>query len=402
MVPFRAVTGAAVFASVLAGVAPSSDSAVAVSIHSRTEAAPCVRPRPRAWRDGESITITGDAPAPCRLVFRDTSIVLLSDATNVPVLGSRVVRDQRGRFYTYSRSQIAVWSPEGRFMRTFGALGQGPGEFAGGALTILPAPNNELYILDNSRRLTVVDSGYKLVRTLPSNIGLGSGVSVVTPAGDILDGARPVQSSALFDIKSARDTDAGGFPKVLRSIGEATPDEAAHPRSSRTRRITPAGASRFWSGPPAEIGRGYEVELWDVEGRRVRTIRRDAPWYPPGVDVRGQGRDAVPPSEVEALHYLGDGLLWILLMVPDREVWPKYLANRSDTTLAAKAARIYGEVIDTDAGVVLARTGPMSITAAMSTLPIDFFLNSRLGFRPFETASGESAFQIVAAHLESR
>jgi hypothetical protein len=287
-------------------------------------------------------------------------------------------------------------------MRTFGALGQGPGEFAGGALTILPAPNDELYILDNSRRLTIVDSGYKLVRTLPANIGLGNGVTLVTEAGDILDGARPVQASALFDIKSARETDAGGFPKVLRSIGEATPDEAAQPRTSRTRHVTLAAATRFWSGPPAEIGRGYEVELWDMDGRRLRTIRRDVPWYPPGVDVRGRGRDAVPPSEVEAFHYLGDGLLWVLLMVPDREVWPKYLANRSDTALAAKAARIHGEVIDTDAGVVLARIGPMSPTTAMSTLPIGFFLNSRVGFRPFETATGESAIQIVAAHLESR
>lgn len=373
--------------------------------HPFTAAAPCVRPKARAWRDGETLVIRGDVAAPCTFTIRDTPVSIVSDDSKVPVIGERVVRDRRGRYYTFASGQIAVWNQTGGLIRTVGRLGMGPGEFAAGGLTVLPAPSDQLYVLDNARRLTVFDSSYRLVRTIAANVGLGMGYTFVLEDGTILDGARPQNPAAYFDVKRASGTAPNsGWPEVVRSIGKVSEAEAAFDRSDRTRLVSNAGNGRFWAGPPGATGRGYEIELWTTEGTRLRTIRRDVDWYPRDVDrYRPKTSQLTPwPAELETVQVIDDGLIWVTLIVPNPDGWAAYAKNRQDSTAEGRAVLGYGELIDANAGVVLARTGKLYAKEARKVLPHGWFPRSMLGYRPYETPDGAPAFRILEATLQAR
>jgi len=296
-----------------------------------------------------------------------------------------------------------VWDSSDVFLRTVGQRGLGPGEFARGALTILPAPDHQLYVLDNSRRVTVLDSSYDVVRATATSIGLGPGYSFVLADGTVLDGARPLDPDAYFDIKRATGAASKALPEVVRSIGNALDAERDAGSGTGERLVADAGNGRFRAGPPEGAGRGYEIELWSTAGVRVRTIRREVTWYPSGeADTEEQDLSDVPPAEFETLQVVGTGLVWVTLMVPNPKTWAAYARNPTDGAAKARAAQNYGELIDTEAGVVLARTGALDVGVAQRVMAWGWFPGSVLGYRPCDMPNGAPAFRILEARLRGK
>lgn len=66
-----------------------------------------------------------------------------------------------------------------------------------------------------------------------------------------------------------------------------------------------------------------------------------------------------------------------------------------DSALIDAAAHVYGELIDTRAGVVLSTVGPFGYRTAKETLPARIFSGSRMGYRFENDASGEKVVRML-------
>lgn len=372
----------------------------------------CARAPARQWQVGEVVTIRGASRTTCTAVFRGSAVQLIPDGRNVDGVSEySVSRDRRGRFYTSDgRGGVAVWAPDGTWLRSFGSIGGGPGELARGALTIHAAPDNMVYVLDNSRRWSVFDSVYRFVDSDALGIGLGPRETAALDDGTLLDAVRP-GGNVSFAIRSwnrslsQRGGQTAGTPalsNVVRTFGELRPSEARIAVTERGRLVAYGQGSTFWAGPPQATGRGYEVELWTTSGTRLRTIRREVSWYPPGIDIvrqRGSDRQAPPPGEVEQVFDLGADLLWVAIRVTDLPAWREYARAPRDTVLRARAYQIYAEIIDTRSGTVLVSMPRVDVSRAVALYPAGWFNGSGSGYRSIFTPDGEQGLQIVELDL---
>lgn len=360
-------------------------------------AAPCTRPPARQTADGATITLTETARFPCTLQFVSTAIALRADSGGaVEEIGSDVARGPDGRFYTSmgASGKVSVWNPDGSWRRNFGALGQGPGEFARGEKNILFDKGGRLFIGDNNRRWSIFTPAYDYVGTIPAGM-MGTGAS---SSATLLDDGALLSSfgaaGGAFRIYAVNDTTAP-IPPVVRAFGPASPAGA--------RRISHSGGNTFWAAPPDGAGLGYVLQLWRTDGTLVRTLSRDVPWMPAG-DAAKLG-SAPPPPEMEVMHEDGTGLVFVLMMVPNKtllDLTPAERRNRAAGSPADKAIDIYVEVVDGNAGVVLASIGPIHPSEAMKVVPLGYLRGTRLGYRREEDADGFPIMRIVEGQLTAR
>lgn len=130
----------------------------------------CPTPAPRAFVPGEVVEIP-DTEAPCRLEVRETGVQLLAlEDGSRPDPGIQVRRDGRGRYYSAGAfgfgNIITLWDDRGRFLKSFGREGDGPGEFSDcGMITIF---------VDGEDRLHVRDGGFRWSVFSPEQEFLGS------------------------------------------------------------------------------------------------------------------------------------------------------------------------------------------------------------------------------------
>jgi hypothetical protein len=74
----------------------------------------------------------------------------------------------------------------------------------------------------------------------------------------------------------------------------------------------------------------YRLQLWSLDGRLIREIRRDVDWFQPWVEtVALEDRETTPPvPRTTALHRDSTGLLWVLIQIAGR--------NWKDAIVAAR------------------------------------------------------------------
>jgi hypothetical protein len=322
------------------------------------------------------------------------------------------VRDKLGRFFTYTgRGEVTVWNPDGRYLATLGRAGSGPGEFRPGPLSVHPANDGSLWVFDgNQQRFTIFDGNLRLSGTVPYRGGAFVTRSGFLDDGSFLDAERPKPSDSSFTLVRFAASRSGRTPDtslLVRSFGSLSASERSA-RGERERRVSFVTGDTFWAGPPAALGRGYELELWSGSGRLLRRIRREVSWYPANVDLARPGEPS--PGEVEQVSYLGEGLLLVALRVPNAK-WAgavrelsslrgkPYRAGAQQAILGS-AIDIYVEVLDVAAGVVLARRGPVPVKEAAATLPVAFFRNGRVGYHPEETPNGLQTIRLVEITIE--
>ena len=363
------------------------------------------------WTPGETLILKSPNRYPCVLRFLDVGISLRTDGDKVQTMGRRVSADRRGRMYTGTgRGEIVVWNADGSYRATIGRRGNGPGEFASGALGIHGSPDKELYVFDNNRRWSVLDSNYVFKRSVQWYGSLSPTRSAVLSDGGLLDAERPTDKKFSFSITRLRSLDGRTRPDTamllaVRTFGRIPNAEAKLPQSARVRLISYTGKDRFWAGPPQAAGRGYELQEWSVTGTLIRTLRRSVEWYPPQIDMlptRVQEASRPPPGEIEMLHSLGGGLLWVVIRVTNDASWRAALRAPKDTALLGKSFNLYSEVIDTYSGTVLASIGPLSIADAQRNFPINWIEGTLRGSRMFEDSDGEQVHRMVEARLYGR
>jgi hypothetical protein len=227
-----------------------------------------------------------------------------------PTWFSHVAIDDSGFFFvgpTYAPGEIAVYSPGGRFIRSLGRQGEGPGEFEGIRLVRITG-GDTLHVFSQWRH-TVMSIAGDVIETSP--------FSVTSREAFILGDGR-ILASAIIPTP-----DQIGFPAhILGADGRPALSFGNDPRSAQGdvyggthRRVSFSGGDEVWITPLGE----YRIELWDTAGVHLRTFVRNPPWFNPWVrDILGEPFRAKPNPKMLSVHRDRDGRAWVFARVPDQ------------------------------------------------------------------------------------
>jgi hypothetical protein len=247
-----------------------------------------------------------------------------------------------------------VYDERGSFLLTLGREGSGPGEFRA-AHAIHVSDGDTVIVLDRrNSRLSVLSPEYQFVRSavVPAN----AQVVVRLPGGD-------------FAVNAAiRDAARIGFPlqrysaegEHVRSFGAVRPKVLPGDVWGDLRRIALSHAGGLWSA--VQVGR-YAFEHWSAEGERLAEFTREVGWFPDYGRAWDLTPGRPPYPRLRGIWEDGDGRVWIIAQVPDREweegvgavrrIEGKAIYRITDPT---KAYDTIVEVVDLSAGRLLAST----------------------------------------------
>ena len=346
---------------------------------------PCPRKAERAFGPGEVVVLKDEA-APCRVTFVKTGVRLTGIAGGSrPDPGRTVLRDSKGRFYSANArgfpSVVSVWDRGGRYLRSFGREGEGPGEFsAKGALTLFMDGRDRLHVRDGGLGWSVFTPESEFVRRVPAHL-----MDVSRDATLILDDGAALTSARSYGERSNYFLiiDSAGGERAAFGPVEA---EVARSRVSLARRKAYAGGSTFWAGPVSGETQAYLLEEWGVDGKLRRAFRREVPWY------EWRGEERISPSVVQ-LHVTETGLLIVSLFLPTKAYGEAYdRAEREGRLRPSREERlalaeVAFEVIDARSGVLLAseRYGALKVRREV---PPAYFRGGTLGYVYSEEGEG--------------
>jgi hypothetical protein len=234
--------------------------------------------------------------------------------------------DSRGRFFsaTFDRQQIAVYSPDGKFIQVFGKRGQGPGEFAANIQRIEVGSADSIFVF-HRQYMTVFSPNLAYARQV-----LLPGAGALAPLAVLNDGR------VLLGGQS-RSSDRIGHPYHLasptgvleRSFGvDGRPISAAQPGQVGKPLRKTADGRTLWG---LQDERRYLLTQWSPSGTAPDSIEiTDVPWldapvpaFPPRLNRGWDGSGVPQPISVPANHVrlLGVdnlGILWIGVHQPTR------------------------------------------------------------------------------------
>lgn len=252
----------------------------------------------------------------CRIVLDRMTTLGTSDGKVALSRYSFVAQDHRGRFYTASpwdALPIAVYDPDGRFLRSIGRAGPGPGEFS----------YVSAVVVDKADSVHAFGLRYDLFR--PDG---RLGRSKVVLEGARVWNAFLVGDSAILVQAMPQTPALAGIPLHLvdrngglrRSFG-LMPDEPVRVNFwTRWRPTTVSPRGEVWLG----MVNRYRLELWSLSGQRLRVLERKTSWFEPWQNHSGDVARDRPPPRLLSLRADADGLLWVLIQIADANYKPLY------------------------------------------------------------------------------
>ena len=354
-----------------------------------------------------TFTDIADADPPCRIEFRTTGIRLeaVADGSR-PDPGRTVVVDSDGRFISANAvgwdGVISVWDSRGRYLRSFGGVGEGPGEFSTrGMMNLIIDGRDRLHVRDGAPRWSVFTPEHEFVRRVPANVMGGLiGSTVILDDGSAVNGISDYGRVRHFRVADS----TGALQRAFGPVGGE--------REARRRNITYAGGDTFWAGPPVPGPDAYVLEEWGIDGELRRTLRRSASWW-------REGEEGRTPAGVVRLHIAGDGLLYVLAWRPtdeyDREIerlerglerfegghmWTPEAMSEQSRLVDALTENVV-EVMDTRSGELLA-SEVFIRSRAQEIVPRAFFRGSLRGYRYLVGDDGLPFVEIVTLELVAR
>lgn len=225
-------------------------------------------------------------------------------------------RDSRGRYYVAPMADLAVvgvYDSSGKFLRTVGRSGAGPGEY-GFIMRAEVLKGDSLLVLDVANsRITLLSPEYAPIRSIPMH-------------GRYIRAFRISRDEFLVygDVRSAA---AAGFPlhivandgRVVRSFGSLKPEVSRDRPQAHLRHVAIGSDGDPWT---LRYDR-YELEKWQLSGSLAHAISRNASWFPPW-DYSQTVSHASPPKAVSVDLWSDEaGMLWSMIRVPSAR-WTPY------------------------------------------------------------------------------
>jgi hypothetical protein len=275
---------------------------------------------------------------------------------------ANVVRTGRGQFLVSSDpfiGEIFVYDRSGKFVRSIGRRGGGPGEFNGLVRLAVDAQDTVRAVEAGSRYHVIAPD-----HTIKRSTQLGGRVNdlVAEPDGRLFAAATgtagaEVTTLSFFDRAGQRSKTFANLPSSS-SLDERRRYVAIGPNGNR------------WSLGPAN----YVLERWLPDGTSAQKLTADRDWLRETNQPAGDVRERKPPNRLRGLLVDAQGRLYVFVIVADAN-W-KPIGQNPD----AEPNKVFDtliEVIDPKAGTLLARTRvdlivmPMHGTFAYSTLEDD-------------------------------
>jgi len=232
-------------------------------------------------------------------------------------LRSRVRQGDSGRYFvapTYDQSKIAVYNRTGKYIRSIGRIGQGPGELLG-INDFVVTPRNEICVFDwrlnrasyFSVRGKFIDS-FQLPGLVHSAVVLSDGKMILQMT---------VQSPDLVGVPIHVVSSDG---EIINSFGSDDISFNARNIDLYVRILAIYDDTHILAAPLNE----YKIELWDVNGHLERTLTRDSEWFPTWNTVdRNQPFSSRPSPRLVGLRTDESGHIWTLVAVADRAWSPR-------------------------------------------------------------------------------
>ena len=241
-------------------------------------------------------------------------------------------------------AEIMVFDSTGRYRRSLGRAGEGPGEFLDPGLGRLrAAPDGNLLVLDPAlRRITRLSGAGEAVETVDLGSLLAFNFMPLSAAGPFAVGGWGGNQDAVTHI-----VDAGGA--TIAELSALPGEPWMQSLFFFPMDLDPLG--RVWWAHPTE----YVVEARHPGDSAARTRLEGRPrWYLPGPPGAGHPLDDPYPSVIRTLR-VRDGLVWIGTMVADLE-WAEYGEPSSSEPLdLTRLIDTVIEVIDPSTGEIVAR-----------------------------------------------
>lgn len=265
---------------------------------------------PRLVSPQDTVTVRGAnaSCASCRVELTREAVMRAPNTEPGLISPYMFARDSRGRLLfndPFGQLGVRVFSRDGRYERTVGKKGQGPGEFL--QITgIVIGPQDTIHVYGNAH--WVFDAQGTHIRTTSTpGLMMPRGVVQLSGGGVVLNGT--VSTPEAFG-HPYHLVGPGG--SVTRSFGLAS-KEASRGHWSLLRVLAAAGTNEFLAGRV----NSYTIELWSTDGRLRRVVRRMVEWYPDWIDWDSDAGLAPPPPRLMALAVDSVGLLWTVSLVAD-------------------------------------------------------------------------------------
>jgi len=258
--------------------------------------------------------LNGPTCVPCRIdVAREA--VLGDDAAGIVGQQFTIHRDAHGRYlvsHLENADEIVVFDSRGRFLRTVGRRGRGPGEFRG--INWITGSDSAVFVFDGlNQTITQYTSAFELrgVSALPGQV---TGAVVLSNHIIVLNANIMTRDRAGYALHVLDDR--GNIVKSLDGSAEGFRTDFAY---MTMRRLARAGAKSFWSAPVS----AYRFAEYDVAGGVRRDFERNVDWFKPYVSRGIVADPKVPPQPMlKDIHVDRDGLLWVIVNVAD-PAWHK-------------------------------------------------------------------------------
>ena len=300
--------------------------------------------------DSETRFIDGNAVcADCQIEYRHV-VTLGSDTDPASVwegaagLECMVAQLSTGEFVlggVASRGDIFMYDDRGRFTRSIGRQGQGPGELTSRA-RILVAAGDTLWVADDGNvRMQVWNAAGQHIRSFPMPAPYRN-FALLNQGDMVFDGPVGRTSDPMYYVMSPSGEE-------LVRVGESKSTELDLEWSVLARRHGPG--SGFWA---ASIW-NYAIERWDSAGTLESTLVRDAAWFPPYPPYPEGVFDSEPPPA--ALYHIREdnqGRLWVFVLLPDAD-WRPGIPRRPRHTWNRETFDYLVEVIDPGSARLIAR-----------------------------------------------
>lgn len=301
--------------------------------------------------------------------------------------------DSRGRILfadPFGSIGVRVFDADGRFVRTIGKRGQGPGEFMG-VFSIAVDERDSIHVFHGGRSVFTPSGAHVRTETFLNGAPVRRSI--------VLKGGRVVANGSM------NTPEAYGHPihvveprtMITRSFGLDSGASSATGASSNERTLAPGSGDQFW----ASRTNRYRIERWSITGKRTLVIERQVDWFTPwrSWDSRSDLRPP-PPRLFGVLEDSVNGRLWTLTSVADRNWRPDESARgqrEGRMPTAGDLTRRFDSVVE----VLDLRSGQLLASERFDQMFLAILPGGRLVDATAD-ADGETVVRSWRLRLESR
>lgn len=335
-------------------------------------------PVPASAQEVRKVTVSDPPACPtCKIVLEQVGSLRTTPEVVVYSTGQLVgTHSHYVLTHRYDRSRLLVFDKAGRYLRSLGNKGEGPGEYLE-IWALALGSYDSVHLFDTGlRRHAVYDSALHLASTHTYyDLALfDNGLLVLGDGSLIFNGI--VHTRAGIGYPLHRAVPGNG---IIASFGTDNPRYDGHATIRLYRRLAKSRDGGFWAVHLVD----YIVEYWTAGGELKQVLHRDAPWFnstafdPEKQRVETQGKMPPPFSTVVAIREAKDGSLRLLSRVPDPKVLPESITGMESFAL-----------FDAMLEVMDPRSGTLIATERFEHYPLGFIDDDHIFTYPDSDLSG--------------